>query len=421
MRVLFVHNTFPAQFVHLARALVQQGHEVLFVVECVNPHVSVDGAQVTQVTVPPLANAPDGADDAAHPDFAMRLAMHKANAFGNVFLHLRTQGFCPDLIIDHPAWGSTFYVQDIFPYAARVCYFEWYFTKVTQSIFSGHQYISDPALFGPTRQRNLFLLQALQECHWGIVPTAWQCRQIPANFHYKLQVLHEGIPTERFCPAPNGPKKTITVGDEQGTVVLSLPSDGEVVTYVSRGFEPYRGFPQFYGALEAILAARPHCQVLIIGEDKVCYDTPRADGKGWAAYLRETKPLSAAAAARVHFLPYVSGDAYVRLLRASTVHVYLTVPFIVSWSLLEAMSCGALVVCADTMPVREVVEHGISGFLTDMNSPNGVADAVIAALENAPQLDAVRRAAREVITSRYDAETAQAQALAIVTDVLRRL
>lgn len=418
MRILFVHNKFPSQFEHVAGALVAQGHEVLFVAEYVSRFISVEGARVIQVTVPPVPAEEDIHDRA---ELAHRQGMQRADAFGNVLLQLRAQGFSPELIIDHPAWGSTFYVQDIFPHAARICYFEWFFTKATQSVLSGHHYTSDPALFAPPRQRNLFLLQALQECHWGIVPTMWQCRQIPANFHYKLQVLHEGVPTGRFCPAPAGSKRGLTLSNEQGEILLDLPADAEVVTYVSRGFEPYRGFPQFYASLEAILAARPQCRVLIIGEDMVYYGSPRPDGKGWAAYLREEQPLSEAAAARVHFLPFIAGEAYVRLLRASTVHVYLTVPFVLSWSVLEAMACGCLVVGADTPPVREVIEHGVTGFLTDMHRPQAVADSVIAALENAPQLDPVRRAARDLVTSRYDAETAQAQWLAIIADVMRRL
>lgn len=414
MRVLCIHNSFPAQFEHVCRALVKQGHEVLFLTEYVNPHITVDGVQVMQLTIPPTPASDNPAD------FVYRQGMQRADAFANVLLQLRTQGYSPDSILDHPSWGSSFYVQDIFPRAARLCYFEWFFTKATQALFCGEHYESDPAHFAPSRQRNLFLLQALQDCQWGIVPTAWQCRQIPANFHYKVQVLHEGVPTERFCPALIGPKRGLTLSNEQGEMLLDLAPNAEVVTYVSRGFEPHRGYPQFYAALEEILSARPCCQVLIIGEDRVCYGSPRSDGKGWAAYLREKQPLSEAFAARVHFLPFIAGEAYVRLLRASTVHVYLTVPFVLSWSVLEAMACGCLVVGADTPPVRDVIEHGITGFLTDMNRPHAVAEAVIAALENAPQLDAVRHAAREVVTSRFDTETAQGQWLAIIADVMRR-
>lgn len=408
MKVLFVHNNFPAQFVHIARALVQLGHETVFLSEFCNAAVTVEGLRPIQVSVPPL-------EKNSNPALQSYLAgLKRAEMFANVCMALRKQGFSPDVIIDHPAWGAGLYLGDIFPQAARLSYFEWFFTKQTQSLFTGQDFDAAPTLFAEQRQRNNFLLQALQDADWAIAPTQWQCRQIPANFHYKMQVMHEGIDTGYFSPDLS----YSSYADIQ-TLVPALPPKAEIVTYAARGFEPYRGFPQFYSALKGLLEARPLCHVICMGDDRVCYGSPRADGKGWAHYLQETLPLGELAA-RLHFLPFQSTEAYRTVLRASTAHVYLTVPFVLSWSLLEAMSCGCLVIGADVAPVREVIEHGANGFLTPLGNSDALVDSLLRTLEHAPHLHSVREAARERVIQRYELGMQLSQHLGIIEDVLRR-
>lgn len=416
MKVLFVHNNFPAQFVHMARVLVQQGHDVRFLAEYVSDRTFVEGLQPLQLPVPPIENSTDAAR------LAYLRCQKRSDVFGNAFMTLRKSGFSPDVIIDHPGWGATLYAADMFPRAARLCYFEWFFTQDTQTHFTGHNFTADPALFATLRQRNLFLLNALHDADWGIVPTQWQCRQIPTNYHYKLQILHDGIDTGYFCPAPDAPRADtpLLLRDTQGTVLADIPAGAEVVTFTTRGLEPSRGFPQWYAALPQVLAARPLCHALIIADDKVCYGDPREDGKGWGQYLRESSPLPENLGRRVHFVDFQPRDVYRAALQRSTVHVYLTVPFVLSWSLLEAMSCGCLVVASDTEPVREVVQHGVQGVLTPWKDAVELGEAVIMALENAPRLQAMREAARQLVVQRYDVGMVLPQQLRILEDVVRR-
>lgn len=406
MKVLFIHNNFPAQFVHLARALLQLGHEIVFLSEFCSDTVYVEGLRPIQLHVPPL-------EENSNLALQSYLAgLKRAEIFGNSCITLRKQGFSPDLIIDHPAWGAGLYLADIFPQAARLSYFEWFFTKHMQTQCTGQDFAATPSLFAEQRQRNNFLLQALQDADWCLVPTQWQCRQIPANYHYKLQIVHEGIDTGYFSPFPEARK-------DLAALVPDLPPEAEIVTYAARGFEPYRGFPQFYSTLKPLLEARPRCHVLCLGDDRVCYGSPRADGKGWAQYMQEQLPLGALAA-RVHFMPFQSARHYRAVLRASTVHVYLSVPFVLSWSVLEAMSCGCLVIGADVAPVREVIAHGTNGFLTALGNNDALLDTLLRTLEHAPQLHSVREAARESIVQRYELGMQVAQHLRIIEDVLRR-
>lgn len=415
MKILFVHNNFPAQFVHMARALREQGHEVLYVSAYASAHQQIKGLSPLLVKLPPPLKAENYVDKA---QCASLTAFAHANSYANVFMQLRKQGFVPDLIVDHPAWGASQYLSDIFPRAARICYMEWYFTKTTQNVFTGCDYEASPAFFAVLRQRNQILLSALQDADWALTPTRWQCRQLPANFHYKVQILHDGVNTGFFCPAPSPPP--FVLRDAEGQTLADIPAGTELVTYAARGLEPYRGFPQFYAALPHLLEARPQCQVVIMGNDKVHYGDSRSDGKGWAAHLRESRPLSEAHARRVHFVPFQPYPVYRALLQASTVHVYLTVPFVLSWSVLEAMSCGCLMVATDCEPVREVLENGVNGILCPWGQPDTLAELISHTLEYAGNLKGMRRAARETVLQRYDLDMLLPQQLSVLEDVLRR-
>lgn len=415
MKVLFVHNNFPAQFVHMARALREQGHEVVYVSAYASTTQQVKGLKPLLVKLLSLPKAEEHSDKA---QLAYLTALAHANSYANVFTQLRKQGFVPDLIVDHPAWGASQYISDIFPHAARICYMEWYFTKTTQSLFTGCDYEVSPAFFAVLRQRNQILLNALQDADWALTPTRWQCRQLPTNFHYKTQILHDGVDTGFFCPPLTPP--SLVLHNAEGEPVADIPAGSELLTYAARGLEPYRGFPQFYAALPQLLEARPQCQVVIMGNDRVHYGESRSDGKGWAAHLRESRPLSEAHARRVHFVPFQPYEVYRRLLQASTVHVYLTVPFVLSWSMLEAMSCGCLLVATDCEPVREVLEHGVNGILSPWGQPDTLAEVISHTLEHAENLRGMRRAARETVLQYYDLDMLLPQQLSVLQDVLRR-
>jgi glycosyltransferase involved in cell wall biosynthesis len=191
----------------------------------------------------------------------------------------------------------------------------------------------------------------------------------------------------------------------------------EIVTYTARGMEPVRGFPQFYRSIPAILKARPKCHVVIMANDTVHYSPPRPDGKSWGQAMRDEMPLDAS---RVHFIKYGAYPEYLKVLQASSVHVYLTAPFALSWSLLEAMSCGCLVVASDTEPVREVIKNGENGYLTDFWDEAKISSAVIGCLENRKDMDSVRLEARKTILERYDGRKLVPQKIYMMQEAIAR-
>ena len=238
--------------------------------------------------------------------------------------------------------------------------------------------------------RNAPILMDLANCDWGVNPTKFQQAQFPAIFHEKLTVLHEGIDTEFFKPQPG--TKLILPG-------LDLSQASEIVTYATRGMEPYRGFPQFMRAAAILMQRRPGLHVVVAGADRVAYGKKLPEGQSWRnRMLAELPDLDRT---RLHFtglLPY--GD-YLTLLRASSAHVYLSVPFCLSWSLLEAMAVGCPVVASDTAPVREVMEDGRNGVLVDFFDHRALAERVNEVLDY-PAAFAERRAlAQCTIEERY--------------------
>jgi len=235
-------------------------------------------------------------------------------------------------------------------------------------------------------------LLALNAVDFGQCPTQWQRSLYPAEYQSKLHVVHEGIDTDLVRPDASA-----RLGLTQRELELS-PGD-EVLTYVARNLEPYRGFESFMRSLPAILAARPKAQVVIVGNDGVSYGAPAADGQSFCALMHKELGDSLDLS-RVHFLGRIPYSVYLKVLQVSTAHVYLTYPFVLSWSMLEAMAAECLVIGSCTQPVEEVIRDGENGLLVDVLSPASIAEAVIRTLADRAEFDAIRQSARRTILQR---------------------
>lgn len=185
---------------------------------------------------------------------------------------------------------------------------------------------------------------------------------------------------------------------EAGTI---LRAGDEVVSFVNRNLEPYRGFHSFMRALPEILAARPRAQIVVVGGDAVSYGRAPRDGGTWRARLL-AEVGSRLDLARVHFVGKLPYPTLIKLFQVTAAHVYLTYPFVLSWSMLEAMSAGALVIGSRTAPVEEVVQDGRNGLLVDFFSPVEIAQRVIEVLERPARFLELRMNARQTIVQKYD-------------------
>lgn len=382
MNILLMHNNFPGQFHSLAVALAARPKSRVVFLSCFRrKDLEAPGVEWRQVLLP--GKGEGNSKDSQHLP-PMRMAEH----FAEAMLALRKEGFRPDVVHGHVGFGPMLYAPEVFPDAGHMGFFEWYYTGGADTAFLGGRKDTGTQRHFVHRQSNACVLSALDAAVVGVCPTYWQRRQHPERFHGKIQVLHDGVDTDFFSPLRSA---NLTVNGRN-------MSDFEVVTYATRGLEPYRGFPTFFRSLPAILEARPKVQVLIMANDRAVYGGRRGDGKTWREALLEEVPVDMS---RVHFLPFQPYPKYRSLLRASHVHVYLSVPFVLSWSALEAMSCGCLVVGSDTEPVREVLRHGENGLLTDFWDHAALAKTIVHALENREKMESLRRAARETVLERY--------------------
>ena len=388
MNILFVHNNFPAQFRNLAEELsVSPAHKVVAI-----------GAQG--------ARAPDNVDlrryrlpyfdvSATHP-FARRFDVecHRATQVLYELVRLRDEGFEPDVILGHCGWGETLPLRSVFPKTRIATYCEFYYRPEGQDV---HFDPEGPQLgvdgIAALHAKNASTLLALAESDLGLSPTEWQKKTYPPEFQNKIHVVHEGVDGQRLKPDPHAQ--------------FTLPGGGvlhrgqEIVTFIARNLEPVRGYHIFMRALPRILAARPQAQIVIVGGDGVSYGAPPPDGQSWKSiYLDEV--AGSIDLSRVHFLPHQPYEDYLKLLQTTTVHTYLTFPFVLSWSLIESMALGCRIVASDTAPVREAIEHGVSGLLAPFHEPLAFAAQVIKVLENPAQYDGLGSSARARALIRYE-------------------
>ena len=298
-------------------------------------------------------------------------------------LDLKGRGYRPDVIVAHPGWGETLYAKDVFPNARLIHFCEYYYQTQGADLGFDPEFpvsIDDEAR---VRSRNALHLLNLENCDLGITPTHWQHSLHPAAYRDKIKVIHEGIDTANLGPDP-----TATLELPNGQV---LRAGDPVVTYVARNLEPYRGFHIFMRALPQILREHPTCQVIVVGGDDVSYGSLPKDAPNWRTkMLRESSMDSS----RVHFLGKVPYATYKRVLQISAVHVYLTYPFVLSWSLLEAMACGCLIVASDTAPVREVICGGDNGWLVNFFDRKLLVERVLQALPSPEKVAGLRERAR---------------------------
>jgi glycosyltransferase involved in cell wall biosynthesis len=387
MQILFLHPNFPAQFRHLASALANDPqHRVVFATS--RQQGSLSG--VTKVLFSPSRQP---AAQTHHYVRSLETAVLNGQAVYRVAQKLQEQGFQPDVVYGHSGWGPTLFIKDLFPQAQLLCYFEWFYraTGSDCDFDPDMDFTIDDQL--RVRVRNAPILLDLYGCDRGLSPTQWQRQQFPVEFHSKLNVLHDGVDTSFFQPQPGAKLVLPSIG-------LDLSEVDELITYVARGMEPYRGFPQFMRSLVEIQKRRPRCHAVVVGEEGVFYGRTLPDNKTYKQLMLDELPQLDLT--RLHFTGRLPYDQYLQVLQASAVHIYLTYPFVLSWSMLEALSAGCLVLGSDTAPVREVIRDGENGLLVDFFSAPAIADRVDEVLDHRDRMAAVRQNARTTILERYD-------------------
>ncbi len=387
--ILFIHNNFPGQFVHVSQAFARRKGVRIFAAggptAKVRPHVTLAAYRLPKDPPKP-----------GHP-LAERFTtdiIRGELAAGAMQKLQREAGCDPALVVGHSGWGETLFAKDLFPNAKHVVYSEFFYNWKGSDVGFDPEF-PEAGLRSALRVRtkNAGMLTSLVAADLGLSPTEWQKRQHPEILLPKIKVVHDGVDTVAASPKFNA-RFQVPGGPE-------LRPRDEVITFVNRQLEPYRGYHIFMRALPEILRRRPNAHVLIVGGDGVSYGRKAPDGKSWKQiYLDEVKERLDLS--RVHFLGQIPKPDFISMLQVSSCHVYLTYPFVLSWSLLEAMSAECLIVASGTPPVREVIEDGVTGRLFDFFDAPALSELVVDTLARREELAPIRRAAREFAVARYD-------------------
>jgi glycosyltransferase involved in cell wall biosynthesis len=392
MRILFVHQNFPGQFIHLAPALARRGHEVWALTDEVNKRPTTVRTARYGFKKPTI--------DERTPRLARTFAEHAARGevAARAAQELRDKhSFKPDVVFGHIGWGEHLFLKEIWPEAHHILYAElFYKTRGLDTGFDREHQRDDLWQRIWITSRQAHLMMAMHNVDQAVAPTRWQADSFPDCLRSRISVVHDGIDTEKLKPDAAA-AATLPSG-------LRLKAGDEVLTFVNRNLEPYRGYHTFMRALPAVMAARPSAQVVIVGGDGVSYGAKPPQGGSWKQiYLdavKEKLDLS-----RVHFVGNVPYPLFVDLMKVTRVHAYLTYPFVLSWSMLEAMSAGALVVGSSTPPVMELIRDGENGRLVDFFDVPGWSRALIEGLADPARFMPLREAARRTIVDGYDLQT----------------
>lgn len=393
MKILFIHQNFPGQFKFLAPALAARGHEVRALHMRDNAPAEFSGVKLHHY------KNTRGSTPNVHPwlqDFETKVI--RAEACYYAAKKLAEDGFEPDVIVAHHGWGESLLVKHVWPKAKLGLYCEFYYKAEGADVGFDPEFPADvDALRNTLLFKNINNMMHFQFADGGISPTEWQASSFPDEFRSKICVVHDGIDTNDLVP-----DDSVRIEFPDGRV---FSRGDKIITFVNRHIEPYRGCHIFLRSLPQVLSAEPDANVFIIGAEGVSYGAKPKGERTWKQIFwdDEVAPqLTESQRTRVHFLGRTEYPDFKRILTLSSVHVYLTYPFVLSWSLLEAMSTGCAVVASDTQPLQEVIQHDKNGRLFDFFAPDQLAAEIITLLRDTDARSRLGAAARQFVQQHYD-------------------
>ncbi|MGX9355646.1 glycosyltransferase [Roseobacteraceae bacterium S113] len=393
MKILLIHQNFPGQYKHLAPALAARGDHVVALTPKVDKPTKWQGVHVVPYKI--------GGKPAQglHPwlvDFETKIL--RGHSCYNAAMQLKAKGYAPDLILAHHGWGESIFLKDVWPEARLALYCELYHINEYPFVDFDPEFPSKNPEGDALRLRlkNLNNRLHFEVAEAGISPTQFQADTFPKEMLERITISHDGIDTQAV--QPNSEARLQVRAD----VVLSR--DDEVITFINRNLEPYRGYHIFMRALPKLLAARPNAHVVLIGGDEVSYGARPPGDKSWKQiFIDEVRPqISDEDWARVHFLGRVPYNVFLSMMQVSRAHVYLTYPFVLSWSLLEAMAAGSPIIASGTAPVREVLRDGENALLVDFFDQDAIVEKVSEMIDNPELAGRLRAQAREDVVREFD-------------------
>jgi len=358
VRILFLHPNFPGQFRHIAESLAAQGHDVAFLCQT---HYGRKLAGVRR-----LCMKGNLGHEALHQGGGKQLqrAQMVAAQYRRAMAKLDQEHWQPEVVVSHSGWSCGLHVKELWPQCRQVSYLEWWFDP--QSDLLHHDPHNSNLALGPLAApsfwlRNQPLALELTCADAVVAPTQWQKAQLPQVLQKRCEVIFDGVDLQRFKPDPR------------------RRSPYPLLTYGTRGMEPMRGFPELIHELPQLLEAWPALQVEIAGNDGIHYGGATPAEGSWKAWA-ENKLAKYLQNGRVRWVGHLGADAYLAWLQSTWCHVYLSQPFVASWSLVEALACCCPIIASDVAPVREFCGRN-RAWLVDSRRPGFLMPPIMAVMQ----------------------------------------
>lgn len=406
MRYLFIHQNAPGQYLHVLRRLAANpANDVVMI----GLHESVEIPGVRRIA---YSFDPRGVSAVHHHGREFHVALARAEAVAAVCLQLQQLGFTPDVVIGHAGWGELLNIQDVWPGVPVLGYYEFYYQTAGADVGFDPEFPTPAELNPRVRAKNAVNLLTLQQTTLGQTPTRWQLSTYPDWARRRLRLLPEGVDLAGCAPDPEAAAASLQIGK-----LPAIPPGAPLLTYVARNLEPYRGFHVFMRALPRLLQARPDLHVMMVGGDGVSYGMPPPRGRSYRQMLLE-ELRGQLDPDRIHFAGRIPFDQHVAVLQRSDVHVYLTYPFVASWSLREAMACGCCIVASDTPPVQNFLANGRTALLTPFFDADALAESILRGIEDTRLARRLRAAVRRHAERTLDIDAQHAAFDSLVQSVL---
>jgi glycosyltransferase involved in cell wall biosynthesis len=403
MNILFIHQNFPGQFKHLAKKLAEKKQNKVIALR-VQKNILLENIITYEY---PILRSESPQTHPLVKDFETKV--RRAESVAKFCKALQKSGFTPDIVIAHASWGETFFIRDIWANTKILAYLEYYYRFEGQDVNFDPEFPVNEDQRYRIRLKNQAILQALDEADAFITPTKWQHKQFPKSSQKRIQVIHEGIDMEVCAPHESASIHLENAG-------ITLTKADKVVTYVSRGLEPLRGFHQFMRSLPYLMKAHPNAYILVVGNDEPAYENQKFE-----TYKEQLlNELSGELCPnKLYFLGKVAYEIYVQILQISSAHIYLTYPFITSWSFLEAMAIECPIVGSKTGPVTEYIHHNKNGLLVDFFDPEQLAQSVSLLLSDPVLAQRLGKNARKTIQRQSALNSCLNQQLTLIRSLVR--
>lgn len=410
MKILLIHKGFPGQFKHLTSYLQRQGHEISAISKSNKVSLGDNYITYSQYSIH-KGNSPD--TNQFCQEFETKVI--RGEAVARCANTLKNDGYSPDLILGHPGWGEMLFLKDIWPKCPQIHYVEFFYgVPGTDNDFI--ESIQRPLSWeekAKTRMKNAHLLSNMNSMTVGLTPTIFQHSLLPEWVKVRTHIIHDGIDTHWLSP-----DHTASIIFKNGFI---LRSGMPIVTFINRTFEPYRGITVFLESIKELQRVHSSFHTVLVGEDTpfVSYGAKRTDGIGWLSALKKEYGDSLDWS-RIHPVGRVTHSQLRSIYQCSAAHVYLSYPFVLSWSMLEAMSCECLVIGSDTIPVKELIQDGKNGLLVPFSDTQQLKDKIYQALLNPSKYSGIRKEARKTISNNYDLKNCLKAQVSLLENVVKQ-